>query len=208
MSSRIKGLYAIVDTTYVPPERMAETAEGIINGGGRIIQLRAKGLEGRVFFNIARTLREMTGRRDVCFIINDRVDIALMVGADGVHLGQEDLPPSEARRLLGEGRLIGFSTHNPYEAEEALRMPVDYISFGPIFPTTTKADARAPVGVEGLRRIKKSVRLPVVAIGGIKEGNLESVLKTGVDSVAIISDILLSGDIEDKVRRLIRMFGG
>ncbi|MBI5286887.1 MAG: thiamine phosphate synthase [Deltaproteobacteria bacterium] len=196
----IKGLYAIIDSSYIPLEEMGRTASLMAEGGVNCIQLRGKGFTSRELLKAARIIREVT--KGVTFIVNDRVDVAIVSKADGVHLGQDDLPVEEARRLLGKDKTIGLSTHNMEEALEAARLNVDYISFGPIFPTTTKPDAREPMGLENLRKVKARVNIPVVAIGGIKEENLPSVLSTGVDGVAIISDILTSGDIKGKIRRL------
>jgi len=131
------------------------------------------------------------------------VDIALLTDADGVHLGQDDLPVKEARRLLGNNKIIGYSTHNLREALEAVRLPVDYISFGPIFPTKTKEDAQTPKGLKLLSEVRKAVEIPIVAIGGITETNMAHVLKEGVEGVAMISEILTVKDISQKINRVI-----
>lgn len=124
-------------------------------------------------------------------MINDRVDIALMIGAAGVHLGQEDLPPQAARKLLGPNAIIGFSTHTLEQAVEAAKMPVDYIAFGPIFPTSTKENPDPTVGLERLREIREATgKIPLVAIGGITRENAASVFEAGADSIALISDLI------------------
>jgi thiamine-phosphate pyrophosphorylase len=204
---KIHGLYAIIDTSYVPPEDIERAAMDILAGGARIIQLRAKGIGSGEFLRAAKALRVVTLKTNATFIINDRVDVALLSGADGVHLGQVDIPVKEARKLLGKEKLIGLSTHDLKEALAAKELArsgyVDYISFGPIFPTRTKADARTPKGLKGLAEVRRNVALPITAIGGITEGTVENVIKEGVDAVAMISDILLSKDIRSKVAALV-----
>lgn len=196
-------IYPIIDSSLVTPDNIEKTAEAIIDGGAKILQLRAKSLSSREFLETARIIRKITKDKGTVFIVNDRVDIALLADADGVHLGQNDLPVKEARRLLGNNKIIGYSTHNLREALEAVRLPVDYISFGPIFPTKTKEDAQMPKGLKGLSEVRKAVEIPIVAIGGITETNMAHVLKEGVESVAMISEILTSLDISKKLNRLI-----
>lgn len=199
----IPPLYPIIDSSLISPADVEKTATDIINGGAKIIQLRAKGLSSREFLQSAFTVRKITKDRGVIFIVNDRVDIALIVGADGVHLGQDDLPVKEARRLLENDKIIGYSTHNIREALEAEKLPLSYISFGPIFPTKTKPDAQTPKGLKGLAEVRKAVKIPIVAIGGITETNMIHVLKQGADSAAMISEVLTSPDIPKKVKKLI-----
>src|SRR3990170_7595515 len=199
----IPPIYPIIDSSLIPSADTEKTATAIINGSARIIQLRAKGLLSREFLKSAFIVRKITKDRDVIFIVNDRVDIALIVDADGIHLGQDDLPANEARRLLGNDRIIGYSTHNLIEALEAVRLPIDYISFGPIFPTKPKEDVQTPKGLKLLSEVRKAVEIPIVAIGGITETNMAHVLKEGVESVAMISEILTSLDISKKLNRVI-----
>lgn len=199
----IPSIYPIIDSSLVSSGKMEETAQAIIAGGAKIIQLRAKGFSSKEFLETARIVRRITRDKDVIFIINDRVDVALLSNADGVHLGQDDLPVKEARRLLGNNKIIGYSTHNIREAVEAERLPVDYISFGPIFPTKTKGDSQAPKGIKWLADIRKVVDMPIVAIGGITEKNMAYVLKEGANSAAMISEILTSADVSKKVNKLI-----
>lgn len=196
-------IYPIIDSSLVTLDNIGKTAEAIIDGGAKILQLRAKSLSSKEFLKTARIIRKITKDKGTVFIVNDRVDIALLTDADGVHLGQNDLPVKEARRLLGNNKIIGYSTHNLREALEAVRLPVDYISFGPIFPTKTKEDAQMPKGLKGLSEVRKAVEIPIVAIGGITETNMAHVLKEGVESVAMISEILTSLDISKKLNRLI-----
>lgn len=199
----IPPLYLIIDSFLTPAADIEKTATDIMDGGAKILQLRAKKLSSKEFLETARIIRKITKDRGAVFIVNDRVDIALMTDADGVHLGQDDLPVREARRLLGNDKIIGYSTHNMREARVAKKLPVDYISFGPIFPTKTKEDAQTPKGIKGLSEIRKAVNIPIVAIGGITETNLIYVLKEGADSAAMISEILTVKDISKKVNRLI-----
>lgn len=199
----IPPLYLIIDSFLTPAADIEKTATDIMDGGAKILQLRAKKLSSKEFLETARIIRKITKDRGAVFIVNDRVDIALLTDADGVHLGQNDLPVREARRLLGNDKIIGYSTHNMREARVAKKLPVDYISFGPIFPTKTKEDAQTPKGIKGLSEIRKAVNIPIVAIGGITETNLIYVLKEGADSAAMISEILTEKDISKKVNRLI-----
>ncbi|MEE9613884.1 MAG: thiamine phosphate synthase, partial [Thermodesulfobacteriota bacterium] len=207
-SEKIRGLYAIIDTYFVGPGDIERVAGEIIEGGARLVQLRAKGggTASGEFLKMAKTLREITAARGATFIVNDRVDVALMSGADGVHLGDEDLPVAEARKILGKEKIIGFSTHTVEEAVEAATLDVDYISFGPIFPTATKPDAREVVGIDMLKEVRGKIKLPVTAIGGITEETLPEVISAGADAVAIISGILeipSSKDIRAKVAVLV-----
>ncbi len=200
----IKGLYGIVDTTFTAPGEIETVARGLIKGGVGILQLRAKDLGSGALLDAAKRLRELTKGAGVVFIINDRVDAALLACADGVHLGQSDIPVSEARRLLGREKIIGLSTHSMEEALAAGLQDTDYISLGPVFPTSTKSNASPPVGTELIRRVKERVEKPVVAIGGITGERLEEVLRAGADSVAMISEILLSKDVEKRTRSLVK----
>lgn len=196
-------IYPIIDNSISPSNKIKEIAQDMVAGGARIIQFRAKGLFSKEFLESALIIRRITKDSGVVFIVNDRVDVALLADADGVHLGQDDLPVKEARKLLGANKIIGYSTHNMREALEAKKLPIDYISFGPIFPTKTKPDAQTPKGLKGLAEARKAVDMPIVAIGGITEANMRHAFMEGVDSVAMISDILTSADICKKVKKLI-----
>lgn len=144
----------------------------------------------------------MTARSGVTFIVNDHADLALMVGADGVHLGQDDLPPKRVRELVGDEMIIGLSTHSPAQAVAAVRSGVDYLGVGPIFPTRTKKDVCAPVGLEYLDFVVKNVNLPFVAIGGIKEHNIAAVYSRGARCIALVTEIVGAGDIAARVHSL------
>ncbi len=176
-----------------------------LDSGVRWVQYREKEKTRREIYREALKLRDITRQSGALFIVNDHTDIASAVDADGVHLGQDDLPLREARKIMGE-RIIGISTHSLSEAVGAAGGGADYIGFGPVFPTVTK-DAGAPKGVEMLREIKRQVSIPVVAIGGISLENLPEVLASGADAVAVASAILV-GDISRNVRAFMTVLGG
>jgi thiamine-phosphate pyrophosphorylase len=158
-------------------------------GGASLIQLRAKQLPAREFYEQAKAAQQPGVR----LIINDRVDIALAAGAAGVHLGQDDLSPDAARKLLGPSTIIGYSTHNIEQAMSAIQLPIDYLAIGPIFSTTTKTDTAPVLGLEGLRAVRHAIgQFPLVAIGGITHANAREVITAGADSVAVISAVLSS----------------
>lgn len=186
-------VYLITDRTLsgLSHARMARSA---ISVGVRVIQLREKQLTRKELFREALALRAFTKRHGVTFIVNDYVDIALAVGADGVHLGQEDMPVEETRRIIGKKKIIGVSTHSLRQALKAQEDGADYIGFGPIFPTATK-DAGAPKGLKMLREVRSHIEIPIVAIGGITQENFITVLDAGADSAAVMSAIL-KGDIK------------
>lgn len=184
----------------------AEQVIHLIDGGATLIQLREKTQPPSEFCAEAKTAIHVAHQRSVKIIINDRVDIALALKADGVHLGQEDLPPEAARRILGPDAVIGFSTHSLEQAKLAAKMPVDYVAVGPIFPTTTKTSANVPVGLKGLRLFRQALgSIPIVAIGGITATNIGLVLGAGADTAAVISDIWTPpSEIPAKIRQLIK----
>jgi thiamine-phosphate pyrophosphorylase len=172
----------------------------LLEAGVRWVQYREKNKSKREMYYEALKLRELTRRFHACFVVNDYADLALAVDADGVHLGQDDLPYEEARHLMGN-RIIGISTHSLAEAFEAERMGADYIGFGPLFPTETK-EAGAPKGVDGLREITGSVKLPVIAIGGIKAANAASVFAAGCYGIAVSSGLIQGGPADNAARLL------
>ncbi|MCR4287333.1 MAG: thiamine phosphate synthase [Deltaproteobacteria bacterium] len=200
--NKIRGLYAIIDTSLIAMSEAEKTAVEILEGGARIIQLRAKDAPTGHMLEAARKIRALTVSYGALFMVNDRVDVALLSRANGVHLGNDDIPAEDARKLLGKNALIGISTHTRHEALEARKRGADYISFGPVFATKTKKDALSPRGLNALKQAIEAVSIPVVAIGGINEKNLSDVLACGVDATAIISDILTSKDIGAKVTRI------
>lgn len=187
----------------------AEQVARLSDGGATFVQLREKILSPREFYREAEAALRIARARGVRLIINDRVDIALALQADGVHLGQDDLPPALARRLLGERAIIGFSTHNPEQARKAARLPVDYIAIGPIFPTSSKDHPDPLVGLDGLRRVRQAVGpVPLVAIGGINRENARQALDAGADAVAVISLLLTEpSQITHQTRELLDALG-
>jgi len=183
-------IYPITDTS-ISGLSHAEQVERLIAGGAALIQIREKSAASGEFYRSAMAAAEIAGAAGVPLIINDRVDIAIAVGAAGVHLGQEDLPPTQARAMLGTKAIIGYSTHTLEQARAAAALPVDYIAFGPIFPTSSKANADTIVGLEGLRAARQVTGdIPLVAIGGITDSNLLSVLAAGADSAAMIGALI------------------
>ena len=189
--------YPITDTRLTGLSH-AEQVARLRDGGARFIQLREKHLSPREFYDAAQAALDLARERGVRLIINDRADIALALGADGVHLGQDDLDPAVARRLLGDRFIIGYSTHSVAQAIEAARQPVDYIALGPIFPTRTKENPSPTVGLEALRRVRDTIdpSVALVAIGGITRATAPAALAAGADSVALISALL---DAPDKI---------
>jgi len=171
----------------------------VLEAGVRWIQYREKDKTRREIYEEAVRLREITKRFNSVFIVNDHPDIASSVGADGVHLGQEDLPVKEARKVMGEDKIIGISTHDTVHAITAEDEGADYVGFGPVFHTTTK-NAGSPKGIDILRDVKTHLQIPVVAIGGITVQNVRSVLETGVDAVAVASAIL-KGEIAENIKK-------
>jgi len=201
-------LYPIVDTLGRPELSFVELAQKVCAGGARLLQLRVKELPAHEFLSIAREVRAICRQAGCLLIINDRADIALAVGADGVHVGQEDLPVEAARKVLGPDKVIGVSTHDPAQALAAARGGADYIGFGPLFGTSTKATGYGARGLDQLREIRALVRLPIVAIGGITAERAPAALAAGADAVAMISDVMLASDVTGKVREVLEKIEG
>ena len=188
----------------------AEQVERLRDGGARFIQQREKHLTPREFYDAAEDALDVARERGVRLIVNDRADIALALGADGVHLGQDDLDPAAARRLLGERFIIGYSTHTVAQAIEAARLPIDYIALGPIFPTRTKENPDPTVGLEALRRVRDSIdpSVALVAIGCITRDTARAALDAGADSVAVVSALLAAPDlIAERTKEFRRSLG-
>jgi len=177
----------------------------VLSAGVKWIQYREKEISRREIYEESIRLRKITKEFNAVFIVNDHADIALAVDADGVHLGQDDLPLKEARKIMGSDRIIGISTHSLEQAMDAEEGGADYIGFGPVFHTITK-DAGIPKGIDMLKEVKRQIHIPVVAIGGINLENIRSVLSSGADAVAVASAIL-KGDIEENVKRFIDIIG-
>lgn len=196
------SIYLVTDEACLHGRPLLECVEEALAAGVTLVQYRAKAADGGVLYAEACRLKELCDKYNVPLIINDRLDIALAVGAAGVHLGQDDLPCAVARRLLGEDFIIGVSAHNPAEAVQAVSEGADYLGCGAVFGTATKHDV-AKLGLENLRAIRKAVAVPMVGIGGITVDNYAEVLATGADGAAIVSGILAQDDIGSVVKKLV-----
>lgn len=205
---RLPRIYPITDVR-ISGLSHAEQVERFICGGATLVQLREKNASPREFYGSAKDSLELAKRNGVPLVINDRVDIAMALKADGVHLGQDDLPPEKARAILGRDAIIGFSTHSVGQAIAAARQLVDYIAIGPIFATRTKTDPDDVVGLAGLRAVRAAIGdLPLVAIGGIDMDNVWSIFEAGADSAAIIGALLSQpARIEAQMKEFIRLSG-
>ncbi len=193
-------LYALTDSRLSRGRPLEEVADKLLSSGIHILQYREKRLPAGKMLEECRMLREMTRKANACFIVNDHIDIAMLAGADGVHIGQDDLPVEEVRRLVGPDIIIGLSTHSPEQARAA--GGADYIGVGPIFATQTKEDVVDPVGFEYLDWVVANIDLPFVAIGGIKEHNIGEVAAHGAKCCALVSELVGAPDIAEKVRKL------
>lgn len=196
-----KGVYGITGDNFAHGKSNLECVKAMIEGGIKIIQYRDKTKSIKEKVKEAKEIRELCRKHGVVFIVNDHIDIALLVDADGVHIGQDDMSPADVRKLIGNNKIIGLSTHSEEQGMKAYLDPdVDYIGVGPIFPTTTKDTA--PVGLEYLEYVVKNLHLPFTAIGGIKEHNLHEIISRGAKNVCLVSDIVGAPDIAEKVRDL------
>ena len=194
MKINLPKIYPITDRRLSGLSHL-EQVRRLIDGGATFIQLREKHGPAGEFCDAAVESIAYARKRGVKIIINDRVDIALASGADGVHLGQDDLEPEHARKILGNNAIIGYSTHSIQQAADAIKLPIDYLAIGPVFATTTKENPDPVVGLDGLRAVRETVGdFPLVAIGGIDRSNAASVIEAGASSVAVISDLLRDPD--------------
>lgn len=196
------SIYLVTDEACLHGRPLLECVEEALAAGVTLVQYRAKAADGGVLYAEACRLKQLCDKYGVPLIINDRLDIALAVGAAGVHLGQDDLPCAVARRLLGEDFIIGVSAHNQAEAVQAVSEGADYLGCGAVFGTATKHDV-AKLGLENLRAIRKAVAVPMVGIGGITVDNYAEVLATGANGAAIVSGILAQEDICAAVKKLV-----
>jgi thiamine-phosphate diphosphorylase len=202
-------LHVITDAEASRGRTHLQVAEAAIAGGADVLQLRDKEASTGRLYREAVQLRRLTRDAKVPFIVNDRLDIALAVDADGLHVGQSDLPASVARRLLGPGRILGVSAETVEEAVQAEKDGADYLGVGPVFEARgTKPDTGEPMGLDCIARIRRHCRLPIVAIGGINAGNARKVLEAGADGAAVISAIVSADDISLAARRLKRILEG
>jgi thiamine-phosphate pyrophosphorylase len=194
-------LYLVTDRDLMTADSIEECVRQAISGGCTVIQLREKTASSYEFYDTALRLRAITASLGVPLIINDRADIALAVDADGVHVGQKDLPYEVVRRIVGPDKIVGVSTHTLKQAKLAEKMGADYIGVGAMFATGTKSDA-TPAGVDVLRNIRKEVNIPMVAIGGISKNNVSLLTDTGVDGIAVVSAVVAEHDIAGAAREL------
>lgn len=188
-------LYPIVDVGLLGERSVAEVVASLARGGACIFQLRAKGVSDRRLVAIAREALDAARQCGALLLVNDRPDVASIVGADGVHVGQDDLGPADVRAVLGPDAIVGISTHNLEQLARAALEPVDYVAIGPVFPTSTKAEPDPVVGLDFIRQARELVPLPLVAIGGIRPGNVRAVVDAGADGVAVASALLTAGDL-------------
>jgi thiamine-phosphate pyrophosphorylase len=216
MTFSIPRLYAIIDPVRLSTLSPFEVTKILLQAGVRLIQYRDKQASSRQLFETSAQMADRVRAAGGTFIVNDRADVALLAGADGVHLGQEDLPVEWARRVLEmhdspgrqRPRLVGCSTHNLAQVKESDRTSADYIAFGPIFETRSKANAETVVGLDGLKEARKATRKPLVAIGGITLESAIAVIEAGADSVATIGDLMKGGDPGTRAREYLDLLAG
>lgn len=197
MAIQIKGYYFITDTMLTKAGNTPDVADAVA-AGARVVQYRVKNLSTASMVSEAERLKRAA--KGALFLINDRIDVALAVDADGVHLGQDDMPYAYARRMLGAGKVIGVTVHTVDQARAAQAAGADYVGVSPVFATQTKLDAGHPGGLSLVRDIRQAVRVPIVAIGGITLENAPKVIAAGADAVCAISAVVTAGNVEDAVR--------
>ncbi len=200
---KLPRLNAIVDVDVAGQSgwQPIDLAQAYLAGGARFLQLRAKHLSAGDFVALARAMAAAAHEREALFVVNDRADLARLAGADGVHVGQEDLSPAAVRRIVGDTAIVGLSTHTPEQLDLALGEPVSYVAIGPVFGTTTKATGYDAVGLERITdAAARAGRVPLVAIGGISLDTAEAVLEAGAATVAVIGDLLATRDPTSRVR--------
>lgn len=196
-------LYLVTDRRFLKDKTLKDAVEEAILGGVTLVQIREKYSSTREFFEIAVDVKKVTSYYKIPLIINDRIDIAQAIDADGVHLGQTDMPLLKAREILGKNKIIGISSGSIQEALDAEKGGADYLGIGTVFNTGTKKDTKHPLGIEGLKKIYDSISIPAVAIGGINQRNFNDILSTGVDGISVVSAILNTSDIKTAAENLI-----
>lgn len=199
-------VYLITDRKQAPGGDILRVVAEALEGGLRAVQLREKDLPGIELFRLAGHMRDLTAKRGARLLVNDRADVALAVGADGVHLGTASIPASVARSLLGEGALIGCSTHTARELSEAAAGGADFVTFGPVYPTPSKAAYGPPLGVAALADACRGAAVPVFALGGVKAGNAPEVIGAGAYGIAMISEVVASPDPRRAAAELVACF--
>jgi thiamine-phosphate pyrophosphorylase len=206
-TGRLTGLYVIIDVAFLNGRILVHTAIETIRGGAKIIQLRDKQHSVKDFLAFSIELRDICGQHGVLYIVNDSLEVALASDADGLHIGQDDLPVAVARRLLPIDKILGCSASSLEEAKRATAEGADYLGVGAIYPTTSK-DVSQAIGLDALKEIRRAVDIPLIAIGGINKSNVKAVLKTGADSAAVISAVMSADDVEKSTRELVEIIGG
>lgn len=201
----MRGVYLVTDRGLCRNRSLQDVVLQAVQGGAAYVQLREKDITTRLFVEEARAIKKILEPHRVPLIINDRIDVALASGADGVHIGQEDMPYATARRLMGEKAIIGLSVETWEDVETAEKLAVDYIGVSPVFATPTKTDTKEPWGLEGLKKIKAFSRHPLVAIGGINEMNARAVVTAGADCLAVVSAICAAGNPEAATRKILKL---
>ena len=204
----LSGLYVILDPSVCPDRSLTDVLKEAATAGARLFQYRNKSASMKEAYAEALVLRQVALDAGVTFIVNDRCDLAVAVDADGVHLGQGDIPLDMARKVMGPGKLIGISTHNPDQVRETTAGKPDYLGFGPIFKPGSKQDHDPVVGLEGLRAIRRLTSLPVFAIGGIQIDQVKEVMRAGANGIAVISGILKAPDISHAVKLFLAQMPG
>lgn len=198
------GLYVVTDRSQTQGRPLEAVVEAALEGGAKAIQLREKDLSSRTLYELAQRLLPIVRSRGAAFLINDRIDLAMALPLDGVHLARTSFPPAEARRLLGASRLVGISCHTVEEAMEA-QEGADFIVLGPVFPTPSKAAYGPPIGLERLREVRRRIELPILGIGGVTASNAAEVIAAGADGVASISAVMSAVDPAAAVRGLLQV---
>ncbi len=201
-------LYLVTDRRLAAGHPLDEIVRAAVRGGASAVQLREKECATREFVELARVLTALLDPLGVPLVVNDRVDVALAARAAGVHLGQSDMEPAQARALLGPDAIVGLSVETMEQAAEAERLPVDYLGVSPIFPTPTKTDTAEPWGLDGLRTLRRRSRHVLIAIGGITEANAGAVMAAGADGIAVVSALCAAPDPEAAARRLCEAMSG
>ena len=198
------SLYLVTDRELSLGRSLSEIVEKAVSGGATIVQLREKNTETRDFLMLARKLKEILRPRNIPLIINDRMDIALASGADGIHVGQSDMPVEEIRRYLGKDALIGLSVESVEDIEDANKLDIDYIGISPVYTTPTKKELTSGLGLDGVREISELSRFPSVAIGGINRENTAEIIRSGADGIAVVSAICSADNPEKASQELYR----
>ena len=198
----MRGLYLVTDRDLCGEKYLEDVVLESVKGGVSCVQLREKDISTRLFVSEAQRIKKLLEPYQIPLIINDRIDVALACGAEGVHIGQEDMPYAIARQLMGRKAIIGLSVETWEDVEESQRLDVDYIGVSPVFATPTKTDTKGAWGLEGLAKIKKISRHPVVAIGGLNESNVRETVLAGADCVAVVSALCAASDPEAAARKL------